>query len=110
MRFEVSYTLEPLEKSTKFIWEMKAEQSAFFNPSDPVEARIYKRQVEAGIYNLKEFVGNSLHDTWIELLYDKEKEHHVMGFWNKALNVLSSNKEKEYLVQRYEQLGMAYMQ
>ena len=55
MRFEVSYMLEPLEKSTKSIWEMKAEQSAFFNPSDPVEVRIYKRQVEAGINNLKVF-------------------------------------------------------
>ena len=51
---------------------------------------------------LKRFIGNSLHDTWLELLDDKEKEHHIMGFWNKALNVLSTNKDKEYLVQRYE--------
>ena len=51
---------------------------------------------------LKEFIGNSLHDTWIELLDDQEKEHHVMEFWNKALNVLSTNEDKEYLVQRYE--------
>jgi hypothetical protein len=51
---------------------------------------------------LKRFIGNSLHDTWIELLDDKEKEHHIMEFWNKALYVLSTNKDKKYLVQRYE--------
>jgi hypothetical protein len=51
---------------------------------------------------LKSFIGNSLHDTWIELLDDKEKEHHVMGLWNTALNVLSDNKDKEYLIDRYE--------
>jgi len=51
---------------------------------------------------LKEFIGKPLHDTWIELLDDQEKEHHIMGFWNKALNVLSTNEDKEYLVQRYE--------
>ena len=51
---------------------------------------------------LKEFIGNSFHDTWIELLDDQEKENHIMGFWNKALNVLSTNEDKEYLVQRYE--------
>lgn len=51
---------------------------------------------------LKRFIDNSLHDTWIELLDDQEKEHHVMEFWNKALNVLSTNEDKEYLVQRYE--------
>jgi hypothetical protein len=50
---------------------------------------------------LKGFIGNSLHDTWVELLDGQEKEHHIMGFWNKALNVLSTNKDKEYLVQRY---------
>jgi len=50
---------------------------------------------------LKRFIGHSLHDTWIELLDDKEKEHHIMEFWNKALNVLSTNKDKKYLVQRY---------
>jgi len=52
--------------------------------------------------SLKRFIGNSLHDTWIELLDEQEKEHHIMGFWNKALNVLSINEDKEYLVQRYE--------
>ena len=51
---------------------------------------------------LKGFIGNSLHDTWIELLDDQEKEHHIMGFWNNALNVLSTNEDKEYLVQKYE--------
>jgi hypothetical protein len=51
---------------------------------------------------LKEFIGKPLHDTWIELLDDQEKEHHIMGFWNKALNILSANEDKEYLVQRYE--------
>ena len=51
---------------------------------------------------LKKFIGNSLHDTWIELLDKQEKIHHLMGFWNKALNVLSTNEDKEYLVQRYE--------
>jgi hypothetical protein len=51
---------------------------------------------------LKNFVGESLHDTWIELLDDKEKEHHIMGYWNKALHVLSNCKDKEYLCQRYE--------
>ena len=54
------------------------------------------------LIRLKGFIGNSLHDTWIELLDDQEKEHHIMGFWNKALNVLSTNEDKEYLVQRYE--------
>lgn len=51
---------------------------------------------------LKGFIDNPLHDTWIELLDDKEKEHHIMGFWNKALHVLSNGKDKEYLVDRYE--------
>ncbi len=51
---------------------------------------------------LKEFIDSSLHATWVELLDDKEKKHHIMEFWNKALNVLSTNKEKEYLIQRYE--------
>lgn len=51
---------------------------------------------------LKGFVGNYLHDTWIELLDRKEREHHIMGFWNKALHVLSAGKDKEYLVRRYE--------
>jgi len=51
---------------------------------------------------LKDFIGKSLHDTWIELLDDNEKEHHIMGFWNKALSVLSDNKDKKYLCQRYE--------
>lgn len=51
---------------------------------------------------LDSFIGNSLHDTWIELLDEKEKEHHVMGFWNEALYVLSDCKDKEYLIDRYE--------
>lgn len=51
---------------------------------------------------LKGCIGNSLHDTWIELLDEKEKEHHIMGFWNKALHVLSNCKDKEYLCKRYE--------
>ena len=51
---------------------------------------------------LKGFDGKSLHDAWIELLDDKEKEHHIMRFWNKALHVLSDCKDKEYLCQRYE--------
>ena len=51
---------------------------------------------------LKDFIGKSLHDTWVELLDAKEKKHHVMEFWNKALNVLSDCKDKEYLCKRYE--------
>lgn len=51
---------------------------------------------------LNKFIDSSLHDIWVELLDDQEKEHHIMGFWNKALTVLSTNEEKEYLVQRYE--------
>lgn len=51
---------------------------------------------------LKGFMGNSLHDTWIKLLDEQEKEHHIMKFWNEALYVLSPNEDKEYLVRRYE--------
>lgn len=51
---------------------------------------------------LKYFIDKSLHDSWIELLDEKEKEHHVMGFWNKALHVLPDCEDKEYLCQRYE--------
>jgi hypothetical protein len=51
---------------------------------------------------LKDYIGNSLHDTWVELLDEKEKEQHFMGFWNKALHVLLDCKDKEYLCKRYE--------
>ena len=51
---------------------------------------------------LKGCIDKSLHDTWIELLDENEKVHHVMGFWNKALSVLFDCKDKEYLCQRYE--------
>lgn len=51
---------------------------------------------------LKDFIGKSLHDTWVKLLDENEREHHVMGFWNKSLNVLSDNEDKKYLCQRYE--------
>jgi len=50
---------------------------------------------------LKKFSDEPLHDTWKELLDEQEKEHHKMEFWNKALNILSNNKDKDYLVQRY---------
>jgi len=43
-----------------------------------------------------------LHDTWLDLLDNDEKQHHFMAFWNKALKILSNNNDKDYLIQRYE--------
>jgi len=51
---------------------------------------------------LSSFRGKSLHETWLSILNQSEKGHHFMAYWNKALNALSNNKEKEYLIQRYE--------
>ncbi len=51
---------------------------------------------------LMSYKGKSLHETWLDLLDNDEKQHHLMAFWNKALNVLSNNKDKYYLIHRYE--------
>lgn len=51
---------------------------------------------------IKRFNGSSLHDSWLKMLEDEEKERHIMDFWNKVLNVLTDSKEKKYLVKRYE--------
>lgn len=51
---------------------------------------------------LRDFTGKPLHDTWMTLLTDEEKSHHMMGYWNTALSALSDNKDKMYLVERYE--------
>ena len=45
--------------------------------------------------------GKSLHATWIDLLEKDEKQHHIMAYWNDALMALSSNADKDYLVERY---------
>jgi len=48
------------------------------------------------------YIGKYLHDTWISLLSEEEKKHHIMGYWNTALSVLSHNEETLYLKKRYE--------
>lgn len=51
---------------------------------------------------LNVFQGKGLHETWMNLLSDKEKSHHIMSYWNTALSALSDNRDKKYLIDRYE--------
>jgi len=51
---------------------------------------------------LNAFQGKTLHETWMALLSNDEKQRHIMDYWNTALSTLSDSKDKKYLVERYE--------
>jgi hypothetical protein len=51
---------------------------------------------------LKKYISRKLHDTWKELLSDKEKQKFYFSYWDKALCKLTDNDYKQYLCDRYE--------
>jgi len=56
IRYDGSYTFESVEGGTKFTWATRAETQGFFKITDAIGARMYKRQVDANLKNLKDLI------------------------------------------------------
>lgn len=52
--------------------------------------------------NLQKYSGNSVYDTWKELLTDNEKTKYYGGYWNQSFSAIKNSGLKSYLIDRYE--------
>ena len=51
---------------------------------------------------LFEYIGRQIHEVWIDLLSDYEKEKFRFGFWNQSLDSIDDSDLKSYLNERYK--------
>jgi carbon monoxide dehydrogenase subunit G len=59
IKFEGSYTLEPVEEGTRFSFAIQGDTGPFSSLIGPVASRMAKKQVEADSANLKELLESS---------------------------------------------------
>ena len=52
--------------------------------------------------NIKFCQGMNIHEVWLDLLSDYEKNKFRAGYWNQSLDLITDNDLKNYLIERYK--------
>ena len=47
------------------------------------------------------YQGMNIHEVWLDLLSDYEKNKFRAGYWNQSLDLITDNDLKNYLIERY---------